>query len=51
MNEHKSLDAEKIYDENVDNTYVKVRVKDGLMVIVGVYVNDILIDTIDYVEK
>ena len=50
-NENKSLDAEKIYDENVDNTYVKVRVKDGVMVIVGVYVNDVLIDTIDYVEK
>ena len=51
MNENKSLDAEKIYDKNIDSTYVKVRVKDGLMVIVGVYVNDVLIDTIDYVEK
>lgn len=47
MNENKSLDAEKVYDENIDSTYVKVRVKDGLMVIVGVYVDDILIDTIE----
>lgn len=51
MNENKSLDAEKIYDENIDNTYVKVRVKDGKMVIVGVYVDDVLIDTIEYTEK
>ncbi|MBQ6860760.1 MAG: GDYXXLXY domain-containing protein [Clostridia bacterium] len=51
MNENKSLDAEKVYDENIDNTYVKVRVKNGKMVIVGVFVDDVLIDTIDYVEK
>lgn len=50
MNENKSLDAEKVYNENTDNTYVKVRVKDGKMVIVGVYVNNVLIDTIDYVK-
>ena len=48
MNENKSLDAEKVYDENIDSTYVKVRVKNGKMVIVGVFVNDVLIDTIDY---
>lgn len=47
MNENKSLNAEKIYRDNSDNTYVKVRVKNGKMVIVGVYVNNILIDTID----
>ncbi len=47
MNENKSYHAEKIYGENIDNTYVKVRVKNGKMVIVGVYVNDILIDTIE----
>ena len=51
MNENKSLDAEKVYDQNIDNTYVKVRVKDGKMVIVGVFVNDTLIDTIDYVVE
>ena len=50
MNENKSLDAEKVYEENIDNTYVKVRVKDGQMVIVGVYVNDVLIDTIEPVR-
>lgn len=47
MNEDKAQEAEKIYRENTENTYVKVRVKNGEMVIVGVYVNDILIDTID----
>ena len=47
MNEKKSLKAEQIYGENIDNTYVKVRVKNGKMVIVGVYVNNILIDSID----
>lgn len=47
MNENKSLDAEEIYEENMEDTYVKVRVKDGQMVIVGVYVNDVLIDTIE----
>ena len=47
MNENKSLNAEQIYRDNIDNTYVKVRVKNGKMVIVGVYVNNILIDTID----
>lgn len=47
MNENKSLSAEQIYRENIDDTYVKVRVKNGKMVIVGVYVNDILIDSID----
>ncbi len=47
MNENKSLRAESLYRENINNTYVKVRVKDGKMVIVGVYVNNILIDTID----
>ena len=47
MNENKSLTAEHIYEENIDNTYVKVRVKNGKMVIVGVYVNGILIDSMD----
>lgn len=47
MNENKSLSAEQIYRENIDSTYVKVRVNNGKMVIVGVYVNDILIDSID----
>ena len=47
MNEKKSLSAEGTYRKNIDNTYVKVRVKNGKMVIVGVYVNDVLIDTID----
>lgn len=47
MNENKSLNAEKIYDENMENTYVKVRVKNGKMVIVGVYVDDVLIDSIE----
>ena len=47
MNEKKSLSAEETYRRNIDNTYVKVRVKNGKMVIVGVYVNDVLIDTID----
>lgn len=47
MNENKSLSAEQIYRDNIDSTYVKVRVKNGKMVIVGVYVNDILIDSID----
>lgn len=47
MNEEKSLAAEKTYNENIDNTYVKVRVKNGKMVIVGVYVNDILIDSMN----
>ena len=46
MNEEKSLSAEKTYNENIDSTYVKVRVKDGKMVIVGVYINNILIDSI-----
>lgn len=47
MNENKSLLAEEIYNDNIDNTYVKVRVKDGQMVIVGIYVNDVLIDSIN----
>ena len=47
MNENKSLSAEQVYRDNIDSTYVKVRVKNGKMVIVGVYVNDILIDSID----
>lgn len=47
MNENKSKMAEEIYNENIDNTYIKVRVKNGKMVIVGVYVDDVLIDTID----
>lgn len=46
MNENKSLAAENLYNENIKNTYVKVRVKDGKMVIVGVYINDVLIDSI-----
>ena len=51
MNENKSLDAEEVYNENMENTYVKVRIKDGQMVIVGVYVNDVLIDTIEPTPK
>ena len=51
MNENKSLDAEEVYNENMENTYVKVRIKDGQMVIVGVYVNDVLIDTIEPTQK
>ena len=47
MNEDKSLDAERYLNDNIDNAYVKVRVKNGKMVIVGVYVNNMLIDTID----
>lgn len=47
MNEEKSSAAEDIYRENINNAYVKVRVKNGKMSIVGVYVNNILIDTID----
>ncbi len=47
MNEDKSLDAEQYLNDNIDNAYVKVRVKNGKMVIVGVYVNGKLIDTID----
>lgn len=47
MNENKSQMAEQIYNENMDNTYIKVRVKKGKMVIVGVYVDDVLIDTIE----
>ena len=47
MNEKKSLNAEQVYRENLDDTYIKVRVKNGKMVIVGVYVNGKLIDTID----
>lgn len=47
MNEKKSLKAEQTYRTNINNTYVKVRVKNGKMVIVGVYVNGTLIDTID----
>lgn len=47
MNENKSLTAEEIYRENTEKTYVKVRVKNGKMVIVGVYVDDVLIDTIE----
>ena len=47
MNENKSLDAEEIYRENIENTYIKVRVKNGKMVIIGVYVDDKLIDTIE----
>ncbi len=47
MNQNKSQNAEKQYAKNTDNTYVKVRVKDGKMIIVGVYVNDILIDSIE----
>jgi len=47
MNENKSLVAEKIYNNNIDDTYVKVRVKNGKMVIVGVYVNNMLIDSME----
>ncbi len=47
MNEKKSLRAETIYQENIENAYVKIRVKDGKMVILGIYVNGILIDTIE----
>jgi uncharacterized membrane-anchored protein len=47
MNENKSYNAEKIYNKNTDNTYVKVRVKNGKMVIVGVYVDGVLIDSIE----
>ena len=47
MNENKSLSAEEYLNDNIENAYVKVRVKNGKMVIVGVYVNNILIDTID----
>lgn len=47
MNENKSEKAEKIYRDNIDNAYVKVRVKDGKMVLVGVYINGKLIDSID----
>jgi len=46
MNEKKSMQAELIYNKNINNTYVKVRVKDGNMVIVGVYINNILIDSL-----
>ena len=45
MNEKKSVNAEKVYEDNLENAYVKVRVKNGRMVVVGVYVNDILIDS------
>lgn len=44
MNENKSSEAEKIYEDNVEDAYVKVRVKNGNMIITGVYVNDKLID-------
>ncbi len=47
MNEKKSTLAEEVYNENIDNSYVKVKVKNGVMVIVGIYVNDVLIDTIE----
>ena len=47
MNENKSLEAEKYLNNNINNAHVKVRVKNGKMVIVGVYVNNVLIDTID----
>lgn len=47
MNENNSEIAEKVYRDNIDSTYVKVRVKDGNMVIIGVYVDDILIDSIE----
>ena len=47
MNENKSEKAEQIYRDNIENAYVKVRVKDGKMVLVGVYINDKLIDSID----
>ena len=45
-NEDKSEEAEKLYEENIDDTYVKVRVHKGNMVIVGVYIGDNLIDNI-----
>ena len=47
MNENISEEAEEFYRSNIDSTYVKVRVKDGNMVIVGVYVDGILIDSIE----
>ncbi len=47
MNEDKSQLAEDLYAQNINNTYVKVRVKNGTMVIVGVYIGDVLIDTMD----
>ena len=47
MNENKSEKAEQLYRENLDNIYVKVRVKNGKMVLVGVYVNNVLIDSVD----
>ena len=47
MNEDKVERAEEVYRENIDDAYVKVRVKDGKMVIVGVYINGILIDSIN----
>ena len=47
MNEKRTLKAEQIYQKNNDNVYIKVRVKNGKMVIVGVYMNGILIDTIE----
>lgn len=47
MNEEKSLKAENHLNDNIDNAYVKVRVKNGKMVIVGIYINNVLIDTID----
>ena len=50
MNEEKSYGAEKIYDDNIEATCVKVRVKDGNMTIVGIYVDDVLIDLMEYVE-
>ncbi len=46
MNENKSLAAEKYLNDNIENAYVKVRVKNGKMVLVGIYVNNMLIDTI-----
>ena len=47
MNENKSEKAEQLYRQNLDNVYVKVRVKNGKMVLVGVYVNNVLIDSVD----
>ena len=47
MNENKSLAAEKYLNDNIENAYVKVRVKNGKMVLAGIYVNNMLIDTID----
>ncbi len=44
MNENKSLAAENLYNENIESAYVKVKVKNGKMIIVGLYINDILID-------